>query len=748
MGVGAEGAVGQVAAATDAATVLQAGRDAVYVRVDVPAVRPDPDDAALDLSADRLAAAMDRQWRAAARGRRLVEPAPLPIRWRRVGDRLAGPPDEATRYRGGGASFDPLPGLEPVRPERFHEGDRAALFAVYGGLPSGRLVVAGGPGTGKSSAAVLLLLDALHHRARASAGQRSRIPVPVLFTLRDWTPITTPVDDWLVLKLSEIPLLRGRSGRESARRLLDRGRIAVFLDGLDELPEPSRSQALRALGEQAAFRLVLLSRTTDLAAAARRHVLTSAAVVELRPLRAADAAGYLLRPVAHPAPRPWRALTEALVGTDGPVPRALTTPLAVTLLRDVYAPGSTVRGIGPVDELLDTARFPDADAITRHLLAHAVTAAYSPSPGRPAPRYREQTALRALTLIARHLGDRHSRDLTWWTIAAWLPTPLRVLLGCAAAMLLTGSAYGAASLLAGGLGTWPRVWREIAPWYALVDGFPTGLAAVLAFTLTTSPRRAARVCATAAGGLAAALVPGLLLGGWGLSASAFGTTFAITYGVTSRLRGTAVLKSLAVTRGFRSTRRIGVALLIGLAFGVAIGVFGGCYFLLQGGDLSGATGFGLSGLLWSLAIITPLTWLTGAFTCDPTAHDGTGPAGPVDAWRGDFLLWMLVGTAYGLGTGLSNWLAYDGSVYAIADGRLTLLAEALLSGLATGTATGVVLARSWPTTVTQLWFTLRHRTPLRLGRFLADCESRHLLRTVGPIYQFRHATLQDHLGGR
>jgi hypothetical protein len=40
---------------------------------------------------------------------------------------------------------------------------------------------------------------------------------------------------------------------------------------------------------------------------------------------------------------------------------------------------------------------------------------------------------------------------------------------------------------------------------------------------------------------------------------------------------------------------------------------------------------------------------------------------------------------------------------------------------------------------------IRHKIPLRLIVFLEDARSRHLLRTVGPVYQFRHAKLQDRL---
>lgn len=40
---------------------------------------------------------------------------------------------------------------------------------------------------------------------------------------------------------------------------------------------------------------------------------------------------------------------------------------------------------------------------------------------------------------------------------------------------------------------------------------------------------------------------------------------------------------------------------------------------------------------------------------------------------------------------------------------------------------------------------IRHKIPLRLIAFLEDARNRHLLRTVGPVYQFRHARLQARL---
>lgn len=45
---------------------------------------------------------------------------------------------------------------------------------------------------------------------------------------------------------------------------------------------------------------------------------------------------------------------------------------------------------------------------------------------------------------------------------------------------------------------------------------------------------------------------------------------------------------------------------------------------------------------------------------------------------------------------------------------------------------GTQLARRW-------------HTPVKLMAFLDDAHQRNVLRTVGPVYQFRHARIQDRL---
>ena len=55
---------------------------------------------------------------------------------------------------------------------------------------------------------------------------------------------------------------------------------------------------------------------------------------------------------------------------------------------------------------------------------------------------------------------------------------------------------------------------------------------------------------------------------------------------------------------------------------------------------------------------------------------------------------------------------------------------------------------AWSSSLAFAQLAVSDRTPVRLMRFLEDARSRNVLRTVGPVYQFRHARLQDRLAGQ
>ena len=287
--------------------------------------------------ADLLAGAVDADWTRAAGERGLLEPEPIPVRWQRPAAPFVGPVTAAVTS----TRFAPLPGLVAAGAQRLQAGEVSELHEVYGGLGSGRLVIAGGPGSGKSSAAMLLILTALRHRRSVPEKVRPEVPVPVMFTLHGWDPGTQRARDWLAERLWQTyPLFAGKQGAGTARGMLDAGRITVILDGLDEIPEDLRPTVLRALSQQATFRLVLLTRSAEMAKAAAQAMLQGAAAIELQEIDPDAAADYLTRTQLDPPPQRWHELNSQLRQQPGsPLAQALTNPLMLTLVRDTYRAG-------------------------------------------------------------------------------------------------------------------------------------------------------------------------------------------------------------------------------------------------------------------------------------------------------------------------------------------------------------------------------------------------------------------------
>jgi hypothetical protein len=128
--------------------------------------------------------------------------------------------------------------------------------------------------------------------------------------------------------------------------------------------------------------------------------------------------------------------------------------------------------------------------------------------------------------------------------------------------------------------------------------------------------------------------------------------------------------------------------------------------------------------------------------------DSTSSPSPAVSWRNDrrhsvaiglvvgLVVGLLAGLAFGLGFGLSEGLT---------PGLETGTGYGLSLGLVAGLVAGLSISHAWPTTLAAAQLTKRWHTPLRLMKFLDDARERNVLRTVGPVYQFRHARLQDRL---
>jgi hypothetical protein len=375
---------------------------------------------ALNQAAGRLATVDRTQWSKAAEERLLTGVDPIRVTWGRPSLPIAGP----LRAAAESSRFRPLPGLAVTGQTELESGQIADLHAVYGGLRSGRLIITGPAGSGKTGAAVLLLLAALRHRERVPARKRPEVPVPVLLTAQDWNPHSQPLADWLTRKLQDTyPLFAGTAGAATAAALLASGRITVILDGLDDVSPELRSVAVQALSEQASFRLVLLSRPSEMATAARQGILHGAAAIELRPVAPADAASYLERVQLDPAPAGWGELVRRIRECPGsPISAVLDNPLALTLIRDTYRAGDSVKELLEFcDSTLDGMPVgPAAEAIIGHLVDRVLPAVYTPVPGQPPPPYDLAVAHRALIRIAARMNRDGTRDLNWWRIPTWV----------------------------------------------------------------------------------------------------------------------------------------------------------------------------------------------------------------------------------------------------------------------------------------------------------------------------------------
>ncbi|WP_344534341.1 hypothetical protein [Streptomyces albiaxialis] len=660
-----------------------------FVQVQQAAVPRSP----LDVAADSLAKAVRREWDKEAGLRRLLEPAPLPVRWQVTRRRVAGRIDGATAAEGGRARFAPLPGLAAVTRDALHRGGTLPeLHAVYGGLASGRLLLVGEPAVGKTSAAVLLLREALKYRAEAAPDVRDRIPVPVMLTPFGWDPDRESAADWVADRLSRTyTVFRSGGGLAQARKLLADGRISLFLDGLDEVGGKQRAAMLSAL-EEAGFRVVVVARARALTG--RRQRLSGAAALEIQPVCPEDASAYLMNPLPDPAPSGWQELNRRLLEEPGStVAGTLTSPLAIGLLRDVYTDaGAEGR---PVDELLDTARFPSTRSLQDHLLGQLVRAAYTPRPRRPRPRYSPETAERTLRYLATQVTrSQTDHELRWWHIPTWTERRPRMI----AVGIFTGVLYGVVGLF--------MLWTTAGPLWASLLAPLCGIGG--GFMAARHHADLSDRQPLPSAGWRDIFPPGAVALGvfvWLLS----GSTSWLAFHLLGDDPLPAWLTFLAaLPLGFSATLASGRG--YKLVFGTLIGT---------------GSGPGYDDLRDSLSR-RPVT--------------ETRAVSPRDVWRHHIGLRLILGLLTGVAIAVlvGSLGAHE---YGFRDGVLVGATAGLWASLLAGPVGNLGVA----TALTAVQLSVSEGTPVRLMSFFEDARRRNLLRASGPAYQFRHDWLRENL---
>jgi transcriptional regulator with XRE-family HTH domain len=614
--------------------------------------------------------------------RQIHDPVPLPVRWQPAPAALIDSWANIRRTAHG----------ETARPIDL-VGQLDHIVGVYRRIPSGRLVVLGRAGSGKTILTMRFVLGMLDVSAPGD-------PVPVIFSVGSWHPRTTALRDWLIDQLlRDHPGLAapGPAGATLAAALVETGRILPVLDGFDEIAGGLHQAALSALNATT-LPLLVTSRVDEYRAAVEStDVLTSAGAVVLTDLTATDLADYLPRTTRRRGAEGtvWEpVLARVRDQPDGDLAAVLTTPLMVSLARTIYSDT-------PDHDPAELLEFGDREAIERHLLGGFVPAVYRHQPPRDDDRVEHW-----LGFLAHHLDRLGTHDLAWWQLGNRMPAWLR--------MVVSGLVLGVAA------------------------GLPVALVVGLIYTVGVGTSGAGLT-----NGLSAAWAAGPL------EALAVSLTVGLAHGASLAFSGAVFEPSrvrirLRAARRGRATvlRRLVTGLAIGVGLGAGLGVARalGATFWIVGrvGDTTEAVVlFGLGfGVLWGLV------WSVLATFEAPV--DISSAASPMDLLNTNRRTVAVQSVAFGLVT----CLVYTVMVGVLHGPRLGL-AYGLSYGLVLGLAItlGAASLTAWGTWIVfaRVWLPVNGRLPWSLPEFLEDAYQRGVLRRAGAVYQFRHARLQDHL---
>ncbi|WP_017559640.1 NACHT domain-containing protein [Nocardiopsis baichengensis] len=729
----------------------------------VPVQRP-KDPRWWDQAAEELAQEVQKQWRAEAGTYALHRPEPLPVTLS-FNDRLASDSTGTVAYAASGTT---------VQGPREH-GDIRSAAPLFLGLPRKRLVVVGAPGSGKTGFATLLTLEMLEERHRYPGA-----PVPVLVQPASWEPEEEHLCAWIARCLEEDhPALRRPAlGPGTAEELVMSGRVLPILDGLDELSADARGRALAAVDRALLGRpLVLTSRTAEYQEAVHRSggLISGAAVLELQPVRAEDAAKHLHRPGAHGSARWERVAARLREDPTGELAAALSSPLMVTLAKTVYS----VPGTDPGD-LVEKAAALGRRAVERHLLRAYVPAAYSSGPPPPrTPAERRQPTITAhaadgyLQYLALLLTRGARNGFGWWHLHTLVPSSAYATVTAAVAALVTGIVIG---------GVYGPDWGVPA---ALAAG-----AAALVAALTEAhsqphseherhgvPAAVGRLLLGAAAGIGVGVMPqaafGFDIGPW-QAESGHVYVYTLVHGTVGALAALAVATPVAparVNNRIRWNAGVRRRLITGLGAGSALGLCAGAVFATAFVDLP-HPGYALAYVLGYgtvTALITGTSLAAMAAVLTPLESDTT--VTPHSVLRTDQAVALGAKTVVGFGAGavfgsttwvgtvllqrIAQWHVHGGrGISEISPAYLTHgLGSLVASGARLGVVIGALLAfglgfvgSCWGrTVVARVGPTALGRLPIRLYKFLDGAHRCGILRQSGALYQFRHARLQEEL---
>jgi hypothetical protein len=551
----------------------------------------------------------------------------------------------------------------------------------------GQLIALGGPQSGKTTLATRLV-------EFLAANPRQQ---PVLFTVSTWDPSRVGLKPWMLDVLrSTYGLAEAQETKAAALAINDKMIIPVF-DGLDEIDPAYRDAAARSIrsvvGEAPA---VLTSVPTPHVAREIRLALPAARIISLRPISAPEVSRYLLEEAD--TDDSWKALADwVTTHPSSPVGQALSSPLIAWLAKAVYASDAPVEltrtDTGAVDELTDSARFPDVATIERHLLARLPAAVFTRR--EPANReknsvassFRPDRAQRWLTFLASRA--RH-RIIAFWEIKHYAPL------------------YGISVAL------------------AIIGGIEISLAGVAVPYFS--------------GGSYLLMLAGCFFGfGWARGYSdgrdRVDDPSRVGYNFAGQKDGG---PGLHVHRLLKATSAICLAYAVGLAFRVVVHRTNGWLFGFSGRQVT-------VGLLFAVPIGFAVAY-TGARLAAWILLSRPGLDSSMGARTGDPIGVIRADRRSGMAVFAVALVVLTGGDCLYSLLFLPLFALWAVSLAPVSAAIAVCMWDEWASfKAAHIWLAVRGHLPRRLAPFLQECHRGGILRKNGNHFEFRHRRLQDSL---
>lgn len=603
---------------------------------------------------------------------------------------------------------------------------------------SGRLLlILGEPGSGKTFTLLRLCRDLV------PAPEDPHSPLPVILDLASWAQEKPPLPEWIADRMQR----DYRLGKRVTPAWLQHSRLALLLDGLDELPEPDRVACVRAINNYRAgshLPIAIASRAAEYHQLAEQ--LDNFAGYTLLPIDVAELDRFLSEPAHDLA-----AVREA-VHQDQTLSDLARTPLFLYLIAITY------RGLDSSD-LQPLLSGTDPASRRAHLYNHFIPRAFADHP-LTGVHYDLAQSLRWLRYLAHKLTAHKLSNFYFEDLRPdWLPAPSQ-------------SSFRAYAALPVGIifGLFAFVYFTI--FLGLTFGALLGLIfASLSWylyrsesSLKTEPTRVLlirrpgwrQVCIGVLVGLLAGLVIGLIYGL--LFTPAVGLLGGVTYGLIAVLLGGIMsgLRIVAIQTGISSptthlnegVRWLGHSALISCTIACLLTILVGAFLVEPLIWIVAGLVIGLIAFLWvTLSVRSRFDYLYGILAAIAAIIIVGLFFVTVGRLMSEFYVALLLEFLPASIAPRLSWFLLERDL-ATVSGLFRYVLVWLLMGIGVGLLAAIALGLGafldhW---TLRLLLGRDNLLPLRLAPFLNHMSRRHLLQFAGSHFRFLHPTFQQHIG--